>query len=135
MNANPNVGDSIEPFVVEAVSPEPMKTMALLLRDPNPIHWDTGVTTELGLGDRPVNQGPINMSYVIEAAAHTAGGYEHLRRFRARFVGNVFGGERFECTGTYSAIDPSGGTATIELHASADGREVLIAEATVALSK
>ncbi len=139
---SPAVGDAIEPFVVDVVDPGPMKTMAMLLRDPNPIHWDTDVTRELGLGDRPVNQGPINMSFAIEAAARAAGGYERIRNFKARFKDNVFGGERFECTGVYVAVDGDAGqgaeegtrTATIELRATASGREVLEAEAVVVLA-
>ena len=60
----PDVGDALSERVIESVDAEKMKTMALLLRDPNPIHWDVGSVRELGMGDRPVNQGPNNMAYL-----------------------------------------------------------------------
>lgn len=128
----PVVGTKIDPLVIEHVDPERMKTMALLLRDPNPIHWDVTSTNRLGLGDRPVNQGPVNMSYLIEAAARSAGGPRHILKFSARFLGNVFGGDRVECAGTYTAVDTESHTATLELTATVNGSAVVVAEATVA---
>jgi len=56
--------------------------VAMLLRDPNPIHWDPEVLRELGLGERPINQGPINVGYLAELAARTAGGVDRVRRLR-----------------------------------------------------
>jgi acyl dehydratase len=128
-----NAGQELEPLIIEHVDAGRMKTMASLLRDPNPIHWETEVTRRLGLGDRPVNQGPINMSYLIELAARAAaGGPRGLRRFAVRFVGNVFAGERVECTGRVMAVDNAAGTADLELAATANGRPVLTGTATVA---
>lgn len=127
----PVVGQLVAPFVVERVDAGHMKTVALLLRDPNPIHWDVEATKQLGLGDRPVNQGPLNMSYLIEAAARAAGGPERVRGFKARFVANVLAGDRVECTGAYVAVDPAERSATLELTASVDGTPVVEAEAVV----
>lgn len=127
-------GDRLEPLVVEAVEAGPMKTMAVLLRDPNPIHWDVAVTRTLGLGDRPVNQGPINMSYLIELAARAAGGADKVRRFSVRFLGNVFAGDRVVCEGQVTSLDADTGQATLELTASVDGRPVLAGSATVSLA-
>jgi hypothetical protein len=45
------------PLVVDAVDPGRMKTMALLLADPNPIHWDVTVNERLGLGPARVTRG------------------------------------------------------------------------------
>ena len=127
------VGTPLEPFVIESVDPQRMKTMVAILRDPNPIHYDTEVTRRLGLGDRPVNQGPINLTWMVEAVARFAGGPKRLRDIEVRFLGNVFAGERFECTGRVSSIDAAAGTAEIEVTATADGRDVLSGTATVAV--
>jgi acyl dehydratase len=126
-------GAALQPVVIESVDPGPMKTMAMLLRDPNPIHWDVGVVRKLGLGDQPVNQGPINVGYLMELAVRAGGGPQHVRRFGVRFVGNVFAGDRVVCSGTVSAVDSDAGTAELELTAAVDDRPVLAGTATVDL--
>ena len=60
-------GTEVPPFVVESVPAEAMKTVAALLHDPNPIHFDLDAVQALGMGDRQVNQGPTNMAYVVNA--------------------------------------------------------------------
>ena len=90
-----SVGQPLDVFVIESVDPARMKTMAAILQDPNPIHYDTAVTQALGLGDKPVNQGPINLTWLIESAVRFAGGPDRLVSVKIRFLGNVFGGERF----------------------------------------
>ena len=129
------VGAKLEPFVVESVDAEKMKIMAAILQDPNPIHFDIDAVRKLGLGDRPVNQGPINMAYLMNVAAAWAGGPEALRRFQVRFAGNVFAGDRVECSGTVTALDPSTGIAELELTAKAGDAVVLTGSATVALRR
>ena len=54
------VGDSIPEWEMASVSPERMRTMAAILRDPNPLHWDRDAVDALplGLGKRTINQGP-----------------------------------------------------------------------------
>jgi hypothetical protein len=39
--------------------------MALLLRDPNPIHLDPDAAAALGFGRACVNQGPVNLAYAL----------------------------------------------------------------------
>ena len=58
------VGDNIPEWVMDSVSPARMRTMAAILRDPNPIHWDRDAVDSLplGLGKRTINQGPSNRS-------------------------------------------------------------------------
>lgn len=128
------VGQQLEPFVIESVDPARMKTMAAILRDPNPIHFDTAVTRALGLGEKPVNQGPINLTWMIEAVLRFVGSPHAVRSVKIRFLGNVFSGERFECTGTVSSVDRDAGTAQLELSATADGRPVLGGEALVRIN-
>ena len=118
-------GQALAPHVIESVSPEPMKTMAAILDDPNPIHYDTASVRALGLGERPINQGPSNLGYLMEMLVEFAGSAERLRRVRVRFLGNVFAGERVECKGSVTSVDAAAGTAELAVDASADGRPVL----------
>lgn len=97
------VGDTLPVHEVE-VGIEPMKTMAALLGDPNPIHWDTRAVSTLGMGSRPVNQGPLNMGYVQTMLARWAGGRRRILDFRVRFLGNVFGGDVVRASGTVTAV-------------------------------
>ena len=125
------VGDELTPFVIESVGAEPMKTMALLLDDPSPIHYDAELVRELGLGDAPINQGPMNLGYPVELACRAGGGLHRLRRIEVRFLGTVFAGEQMECTARVSAIDASSGLIELELAATSDARPVLSGTATV----
>jgi acyl dehydratase len=127
-----NVGEELPPFVVEAVDPQRMKTMAALLDDPNPIHYDAELVRRLGYGDEPINQGTITMAFMMNVALGAVGP-RGLKSFSCRFMGNVFAGERVECRGTVTAIDPAAGTAEVELTAMAGDRQVLAGSATVSL--
>ena len=128
-------GQAIEPLVIESVDPGRMKTMAAILQDPNPIHYDVEVVKALGYGDRPVNQGPLNMAYVLELISRFAGGPAAITRFGARFHGNVFAGDRLECTGTVTAVDEDAATAELELVAAVGGTPVLTGSATIRLER
>jgi acyl dehydratase len=117
-------------FVVDEVDVQRMKTMAALLDDPNPIHFDTDVVVALGYGDAPINQGPTTMAYMMNVLI-SAFGIAAVRRFECRFMGNVFAGERVECRGTVTAVDEAAQTAQIELSAVAGERQVLGGAATI----
>jgi acyl dehydratase len=117
------VGDEVPPLVIEAVDPEKMKTMAAILHDPNPIHYDVDLVRRLGMGDGPVNQGPINLAWLMEMACRFGGGPE------VRFLGNVFGGERYEATGKVVRLQD--GVAELEVAATANGRPALAGSAWV----
>ena len=41
----------IPSLIVEGVDPNKMKTMAAILRDPYPVHWDKDANETLGLKD------------------------------------------------------------------------------------
>lgn len=98
------VGDPIPEWVVESVPAEKMKTMALLLRDPNPIHWDVDAVRRLGLGDRVINQGPTNQAYVINMLLSWLEDPARLKSIRVRFVGNVLAGDRVVAGGKVTAL-------------------------------
>lgn len=121
-------GATIGSLVIDRVSDNAMKTVAALMDDPNPIHWDPHTLAAQGLG-RPLNQGPVTISYLISLAARAAGSYQAVKSFDARFHANVFAGDRLECSGTVVSID--GRLVTLELMATVDGRLVASAKAIV----
>jgi acyl dehydratase len=130
-----DVGDALPEWTVDPVDAEKMKTMAALLADPNPIHWDVEAVRALGMGDRPVNQGPSNMAYVANMLAAWSGGHQHLRTLRVRFLANVFGGDRVVAGGRVIAVEPAdGGTlATCEVWLRRGDDTVMAGEARVLL--
>ena len=89
---------SIPPFVVEAVDAQRMKTMAAILRDPYRVHWDREATREMGLGGRVINQGPLNLSYIVNAL-HNFAGPGCVRRLTVAFHRPVFDGDHVEAGG------------------------------------
>ena len=115
--ASVKVGDSIPELVIASVDAEKMKTMAALLADPNTIHWDAEDVRRLGLGDRPVNQGPNNMGYVVDMLMSWAGGPASVRRLKVRFLGNVFAGDRLAASGVVTGVSehPEGRTAVCDV--------------------
>lgn len=78
-----------EPITVRA---EEMKLLALLLRDPNPIHLDADAAAALGFGPACVNQGPANLAYALTHLVRSRPG-ERLTGFAARFHAPVLAGD------------------------------------------
>ena len=99
-----NVGDRIPDWVVESVPEHNMKVMALLLRDPNPIHWDAAAVRDLGMGSRPINQGPNNQAYVVNMLLAWLGDPGRLRSIRVRFQANVFAADRVIAGGIVTTL-------------------------------
>lgn len=95
---------TVLPELEVEVDPEKMKVMAALLADPNPIHFDTRALARLGLEERPVNQGPLNMGYLQTMLARWAGGRDRLLTFKVRFQGNVLGGDRVRAHGVVTEV-------------------------------
>ena len=102
------VGTSIPRFLVERVDAEKMKTMAVLLRDPNPIHFDADVVRRLGMGDRVVNQGPNNVGYVINMLLAWLEDPSAIQSVTVRFRGNVFADDRLEAGGEVTGVEVQG---------------------------
>jgi acyl dehydratase len=119
------VGQELPPLVIESIDPEKMKLMAAILRDPNPIHIDVESVRALGLGERTVNQGPSNLSYLLGMVSRWSGGQRTLRSVAVRFLGNVFAGDRLECRGRVEAIDADTGQLTLAVEAVVGERTVL----------
>lgn len=100
-----NVGDLLPELRVAQVSADKMKIFAALIRDANPIHLDGAAAATLGMGDRPVNQGPINMAYVIDMLAAWSGDPYAIESLSVRFTGNVLAGDAVRAGGRVTAID------------------------------
>ena len=69
------VGDKIPSWEMPCVERSRMRTMAAILRDPNPVHWDAKLvsTLPLGAGERTINQGPLGLSYMVNMLHDWAG--------------------------------------------------------------
>lgn len=113
------VGDALPPFVVESASPEAMKAWAVFLADPNPIHLDVNVVKAKGLGDRVINQGPMNVAFMINMlmAAFPSATIEEMD---SRFLDNVYSGDKVTAHGTITAVE--GNRISCEFTLDVDGR-------------
>lgn len=101
------VGETIPSWTMERVAPERMRTVAAILRDPNPVHWDTSILAAQGLGERVINQGPMGLSYMLNMLMEWAGP-TCIKRVRIRFPGPVFGEDRVVAGGVVKAITSAG---------------------------
>ena len=106
------VGDRIPEWVMDSVSPARMRTMAAILRDPNPIHWDRDAVEALplNLGKRTINQGPLGLSYMINML-HAWSGPDSIRRIVMRFPQLVLDGDRVVARGAITALRQDQGQA------------------------
>jgi acyl dehydratase len=99
----PVVGEAIPPLVIESVDAQRMKTMAAILRDPYPIHWDRAAVASRGLGERTVNQGPLNLGYIANMLMAWAGD-DSIRRLTVQFHARVLDGNRVVAGGVVDAV-------------------------------
>ena len=132
-------GDTIPEWVMESVSAERMRTMAALLRDPNPLHWDRDAVAALpfNLGRRTINQGPLGLSYIVNML-HQWAGPASLRRLTMRFPNLVLDGDRVTARGRVISLVENGDELLAEcevwLEKEGAGR-LLEGEASVAMEK
>ena len=131
---NIEVGNEIPSLDIPSVDAQKMKTMAALLRDPYPIHWDVDGNEKMGIKGKVVNQGPLNLSYVINMLMNWQG-QDCIRRLTVRFTGWVLGGDTLSTHGKVVSIDDSADEllATCDIWLERDGERLLEGEAVVAL--
>ncbi len=103
-----NVGDAVPAWTMESVSAARMRTMAAILRDPNPVHWDPRVVDKLGYGNHTINQGPLGLSYMINML-HAWTGPTSIRRLVMTFPKVVLDGDRIEACGEVTAVREANG--------------------------
>lgn len=80
------------------IDPGRMKVLALLLDDANPLHFDPAATARLGLGDRPLSQGPTGLAMIVTMLRATFPG-SRVRHLSARLLAPVFAGDTVRCAG------------------------------------
>jgi 3-hydroxybutyryl-CoA dehydratase len=102
------VGSVLGPRVVESVSAEHMKLLAVVLADPNPIHLDPEAVKALGMGDRTINQGPANFGYIVDLLREAAPGAA-IADLSVRLLSNVFAGDRVVAGGTVESAETRDG--------------------------
>ena len=131
---NIEVGNEIPSLDIPSVDAQKMKTMPALLRDPYPIHWDVDGNEKMGIKGKVVNQGPLNLSYVINMLMNWQG-QDCIRRLTVRFTGWVLGGDTLSTHGKVVSIDDSADEllATCDIWLERDGERLLEGEAVVAL--
>ena len=102
------VGDRIPEWTLDCVTPERMRTLAAIYRDPNPVHWDREFSRSVGLEGRVVNQSPLNLGYIVNMLLAWAGP-DSLRRLRVEFPAPVLDGECVTAGGVVTALRSEGG--------------------------
>lgn len=102
-----SAGDEIPEWLMESVSAARMRTMAAILRDPNPVHWDAELVDQLGFGRHTINQGPLGLSYMVNML-HAWTGPRSIRRIVMRFPQVILDGDRVIARGTVTAVRVEG---------------------------
>ena len=132
----PDAGaNDIPPWVMPRVLPERMRTMAAILRDPNPVHWDPSVVEKLGFGHHTINQGPLGLSYMVNML-HDWAGPASLRRLYMRFPLVILDGDHITARGRVTNRREADGKqlADCDIWLDREGTEPpLLGRATVAL--
>jgi acyl dehydratase len=128
------LGDGIPPWTMPSVDPARMRTMAAILRDPYSVHWDREANAALGLPGRVVNQGPLNLGYIVNMLLAWAGP-SCVRRLTVSFGRPVLDGDRVTARGRVTAVTDVDGErrATCEVWLDRDGEHVVTGTAVVAL--
>lgn len=128
------IGDVIPSWSMDEVDPARMKTMAAILRDPYPVHWDRAANDVFGLGGRVINQGPLNLSYVANMLMHWAGP-TCIRRLTVSFGRPVLDGDHVVACGRVIALTVHDGEprAECEVWLARDGEHVVDGTAVVSL--
>ena len=130
------IGFEIAPWTMDAVDPARMKTMAAILRDPYPVHWDRDANQAIGLGGRVINQGPLNLGYIVNMLLAWAGP-SCVRRLTVSFGRPVLDGDRVTARGRVTAIDEVAGErrATCEVWLDRAGEVVVSGTAVVSVAE
>ena len=130
-----SVGDRIPDWVMESVSAARMRTMAAILRDPNPVHWDRDTNEKIGFGRRTINQGPLGLSYMVNML-HAWAGPGCLKRLYMTFPLVVLDEDHITAQGVVTAVREEDGVQYADCDvwlARAGSENPLVGRATVRL--
>jgi acyl dehydratase len=131
-----NLGDDLPEWIMDRVDPARMKTMAAILRDPYPVHWDREANAARGLPGRVINQGPLNVGYIVNMI-HAWAGPGSIRRLQVSFGRPVLDEERVVARGRVSAVESvaEGQLVTCEVTLERDDEVVVSGTATVLIRR
>ena len=126
-----DVGFEIPSWDMPEVTRARMRTMAAILRDPNPVHWDDELVAQLpmGLGKKTINQGPLGLSYMINML-HAWAGPTSIRRIFMTFPKVVLSEDHVVAKGTVTEVKDDG-SLECDIWLERDGEKLLIGNATV----
>jgi acyl dehydratase len=96
-------GAPIPAWEMPSVDAGRMRTMAAILRDPYPVHWDRAANEKLGFGGRVINQGPLNLGYIANMLMAWAGD-DAIRRLTVSFGPPVLDGDHVVARGTVREV-------------------------------
>jgi acyl dehydratase len=130
------VGDAIPEWTMELVDPARMKTMAAILRDPYPVHWDRDANAAFGLAGRVINQGPLNLGYIVNML-HAWAGPTCVRRLTVSYGRPVLDGDRVTARGRVTGLELRDGAqlATCDIWLYRDDEAVVTGTAIVELPR
>jgi acyl dehydratase len=129
-------GTAIPPFTVREVSGDHIRILALLMHDPNPIHFDLAAVAAAGLGDREVTQASATMGYLYDMLIGWTGSRRSILALRCRFQANVFAGDPVVAGGVVTAVRDERGVREADCDVWLDtgsGTRVITGSATVIL--
>ena len=130
------VGDEIPTWDMPRVDPQRMKTMAAILRDPYPVHWDRDAVAAMGrgMGRVVINQGPLNLSYVANMLMAWAGD-GCIRRLTVTFPSWVVDEDHVVASGLVTEIFDNNGErrSRCDVLLTRDGEALVVGTAEVAL--
>jgi 3-hydroxybutyryl-CoA dehydratase len=127
----------LPPWKLDQVDPARMKTLALLLADPNPIHLDPVAAKRLAGTDQAVNQGPSTMALGVNMLLAAFPG-ARLASYGVRLLGLVLAQDSVEGGGTVVDREILDGQERVrcQLHLDVPGRgRVLEGEAVLVLPR
>ncbi|MFT5202997.1 MAG: acyl dehydratase [Candidatus Aldehydirespiratoraceae bacterium] len=131
------VGHPVPEWVMPKVQVARMRTTAAILRDPNPVHWDSDASRARGLDGRRINQGPLNVGYLANMLMAWQGDI-CVRRLTLQFPDRVLEGDHITARGVVIAVDnrEDERLATCEVWLERpDGFRPVVGTAVVALSR
>jgi len=128
------LGSDLPTLEVGPIDPQKMKTMAALLQDPYPVHWDHKANEVLGLGNHVINQGPLNLSYVANMLVEWQGP-TCIKRLKAKFLKPVFDGDTVLAGGkVLEILDESSSRILCEIWLERGSEIVLSGEAEIIIA-
>ena len=129
-------GDKIKVWLY-TVKQRDLVNWSNFLNDPNPIHLDKNIVKILGLGDNCINQGPANISYIINSISYNFP-EASIINLKNKLKGNVFSGDKVTVRGEIIDIKDTYESIVLNLFLSLDTqrtKSLVISTAKIALNK